>query len=186
MPAAILSPCSPVLPAAILTACYTVLPAPSSLFFDSSACYHPNYPCFSLDVYAAILTVCYIVQFCMPMSPLSFPSVLAAILLGKIQRKERKNWDRDSTMKEVPQYCPALTVCKKTTIWLIGELPPRKYEKGGMRHTSTALYFYGASKKSLHKPRTTSGNILFHITYAFNYYLQLLCLEFLSKTHQNC
>ncbi len=25
--------------------------------------------------------------------------------------------------------------------------------EGGMRHTSTALYFYGASKKSLHKPR---------------------------------
>jgi hypothetical protein len=58
-----------------------------------------------------------------------------------------------------------------------------------MRHTSTALYFYGASKKSLHKPRTTSGNILFHISYAFNYHLQLLCLQFLSKTHlifKNC
>jgi hypothetical protein len=40
-----------------------------------------------------------------------------------------------------------------------------------MRHTSTALYFYGASKKSLHKPRTTSGNRLFHISYDFNYYL---------------
>ncbi len=24
------------------------------------------------------------------------------------------------------------------------------YSRGGMRHTSTALYFYGASKKSLH------------------------------------
>ncbi len=55
----------------------------------------------------------------------------------------------------------------------------------GMRHTSTALYFYGASKKSLHKPRAIYGNILFHISYGFNYYLQILCLEFLSKTHLN-
>ncbi len=52
-----------------------------------------------------------------------------------------------------------------------------------MRHTSTALYFYGASKKSLHKPGAICGNILFHISYGFNYYLQLLCLQFLSKTH---
>jgi hypothetical protein len=43
----------------------------------------------------------------------------------------------------------------------------------GMHHTSTSLYFYRASKKSLHKPRTTSGNRLFHISYGFNYYLQL-------------
>jgi hypothetical protein len=55
----------------------------------------------------------------------------------------------------------------------------------GMRHTSTALYFYGASKKSLHKPRTTSGNRLFQISYGFNYYRQLLDLQFLSKTHLN-
>ncbi len=60
----------------------------------------------------------------------------------------------------------------------------------GMRHTSTALYFYGSillrrSKKSLHKPRTTSGNRLFHISYGFNYYLQLLYLWFLSKAHLN-
>jgi hypothetical protein len=55
----------------------------------------------------------------------------------------------------------------------------------GMRHTSTALYFYGASKKSLHKPRNTSENRLFHISYGFTYYLQLLCLQFLSKTHLN-
>jgi hypothetical protein len=54
-----------------------------------------------------------------------------------------------------------------------------------MRHTSTALYFYRASKNSLLKPRTTSGNILFHISYALNYYLQLLCLQFLYKTHLN-
>ncbi len=54
-----------------------------------------------------------------------------------------------------------------------------------MRHTSTALYFYGASKKSLHKPRAIYENILFHIIYGFNYYLQLWCLQFLSKTHLN-
>jgi hypothetical protein len=55
----------------------------------------------------------------------------------------------------------------------------------GMRHTSTALYFYGASKKSLHKPKAIYGNILFNIIFGFNYYLQLLCLQFLSKTHLN-
>ncbi len=54
-----------------------------------------------------------------------------------------------------------------------------------MRHTSTALYFYGASKKSLHKPRATSENMLFHIRHGFNYYLQLLFLKFLSKTRLN-
>jgi hypothetical protein len=57
-------------------------------------------------------------------------------------------------------------------------------------YTSTTLYFYGSillrrSKKSLHKPRTTSGNRLFHISYGFNYYLQLLYLWFLSKAHLN-
>jgi hypothetical protein len=54
-----------------------------------------------------------------------------------------------------------------------------------MRYTSTALYFFGASKKSLPKPRTTSGNRSFHKSYGFNYYLQLLCLQFLPKTHVN-
>jgi hypothetical protein len=54
-----------------------------------------------------------------------------------------------------------------------------------MRHTSAGLYFYGASKTSLHKPTTTSGNILFHISYGFNYYLRLLSLQFQSKAHQN-
>jgi hypothetical protein len=58
-------------------------------------------------------------------------------------------------------------------------------QRRGIGHTSTALYFYGASKKSLHKSRTTSGNRLFHISYGFNYYLQLLYLQFLSKTPQN-
>jgi hypothetical protein len=48
----------------------------------------------------------------------------------------------------------------------------------GKRHTSMALYFYGASKKSLHKPKATFGDILFKINYGFNYYLQLLCLQF--------
>jgi hypothetical protein len=62
------------------------------------------------------------------------------------------------------------TFCLGTFVW-------------GMRHTSTALYFCGASKKSLHKPRATSENRLFHISYDFNYYVQLLYLQFLSKTH---
>jgi hypothetical protein len=44
-----------------------------------------------------------------------------------------------------------------------------------MRHISTALYFYGASKKTLHKPSVTFGNILFKISYSLDYYLQLLC-----------
>jgi hypothetical protein len=46
---------------------------------------------------------------------------------------------------------------------------------GGMRHTSMALYFYGASKKTLQKPRVTFGNMLFKISYSLNYYLQLFC-----------
>ncbi len=51
----------------------------------------------------------------------------------------------------------------------------------GMRHISTALYFYGASKKSLQKPRTTSGSRLCHISYGFNYYLQLYVYNFYLK-----
>jgi hypothetical protein len=51
----------------------------------------------------------------------------------------------------------------------------------GMRHTSTALYFYGASKKSLHKARATSENMLFYISYGFNYYLQLYVYSFYLK-----
>ncbi len=55
----------------------------------------------------------------------------------------------------------------------------------GMCHTSPALYFFGVSKKSLHKPRATSKNMFFHVSYGFNYYLQLLCLKFQSKTRLN-
>ncbi len=55
----------------------------------------------------------------------------------------------------------------------------------GMRHTSTALYFYVASKKSLHKPRANFMNILFQINYSLNYYLQLLCLQDLYRTRLN-
>ncbi len=55
----------------------------------------------------------------------------------------------------------------------------------GMRHTSTALYFYGASKMTLHKPRVTFGNLLFQICYSLIYYLQLLCWNFLSKAYLN-
>jgi hypothetical protein len=52
-----------------------------------------------------------------------------------------------------------------------------------MRNTSTALYFYGASKKTLHKPRVTFGNMLFKISYSPNYNLQFLFQQFLSKTY---
>ncbi len=55
----------------------------------------------------------------------------------------------------------------------------------GMRHTSTALDFYGASKKTLHKHRATFGKMLFQISYSLNYFLQLLCEQFLSKTYLN-
>jgi hypothetical protein len=48
----------------------------------------------------------------------------------------------------------------------------------GMRHTSTALYFYGASEKSLHKHQAIFGNMLLQINYDFNYYLKLLCFKF--------
>jgi hypothetical protein len=54
-----------------------------------------------------------------------------------------------------------------------------------MRYTSTALYYNRASKKSLHKPRATFGNMLFQINSGFNYHLQLVCLQFLCKTHLN-
>ncbi len=49
-------------------------------------------------------------------------------------------------------------------------------KKRGMRHTSTALYFYGASKKILHKSRVTFENMLFKISYSLDYYLQLFML----------
>jgi hypothetical protein len=48
-----------------------------------------------------------------------------------------------------------------------------------------ALYFYGASKKNLHKPRANFGNKLFEINYGLHYYLKLLCLQFLSSTQLN-
>jgi hypothetical protein len=73
----------------------------------------------------------------------------------------------------------------QSLVWEPAPCEPYVPTSGGMRHTSTALYFYGVSKKSLHKPKTSSGNILYHISYAFNYYLQLLCLLFLSKAHLN-
>jgi hypothetical protein len=66
----------------------------------------------------------------------------------------------------------------------ISDVKVQRY-KGGMHHTSTALYFYRAFKNSLHKPRATSGNMSFHISYGFNYYLQLLCSQFLSTTNLN-
>jgi hypothetical protein len=47
------------------------------------------------------------------------------------------------------------------------------------------MYFYGASKKILHKPRANFANELFQINYGFHYYVQLFCLQFLSKTHLN-
>ncbi len=45
------------------------------------------------------------------------------------------------------------------------------------------LCFYGASRKHLHKPRANFGNMLAKINYGYNYYLPLLCLQFLSRTH---
>jgi hypothetical protein len=51
---------------------------------------------------------------------------------------------------------------------------------------SMALYFYRASKKSLHKPRATFANMLFKINYYFNNYLQLLSYQFMYKAHLNC
>ncbi len=54
-----------------------------------------------------------------------------------------------------------------------------------MHHTSMALYFYGASKKSLQKPRATFENMLFEISYGFIYYLQLLFVTVFYKSHLN-
>jgi hypothetical protein len=52
-------------------------------------------------------------------------------------------------------------------------------------YSSTALrhFFYEVSKKSLHTPRANFRNMLFKKIYSFSYYLQLLCLQFLSRTH---
>jgi hypothetical protein len=61
-------------------------------------------------------------------------------------------------------------------------LPGDDYTARGLRYTSTALYFHGASKKSLHKPRATFGYMLFHINmvsiiiynfYVYSFYLKL-------------
>jgi hypothetical protein len=64
--------------------------------------------------------------------------------------------------------CPTPT-CLKDVQWISG---------GGKlgKITGYAPYFYGASNKSLHKPRANFKNILFQIIYSLNYYLQLLCL----------
>ncbi len=59
--------------------------------------------------------------------------------------------------------------------WLVGMIHPEEVKPRGMRHTSTGLYFYGVSKKTLQKPRVTFGNMLFQASYSLNYYLQLLC-----------
>ncbi len=57
--------------------------------------------------------------------------------------------------------------------------------KWGMRHTLRLYTSTERQKKSLHKPMVTFGNMLFQINYGFNCYLQILCLQFLSKTHLN-
>jgi hypothetical protein len=76
-------------------------------------------------------------------------------------------------------------MCARSKIHAFNFMDPLECSERGMRHTSTAPYFYGASKKSLQKPRATSENMLFHISYGFNYCPQLLCLQFLSKTRLN-
>ncbi len=48
-----------------------------------------------------------------------------------------------------------------------------------------APYFFVASKKNLHKPRSKFINILFQINCSLNYDLQLLFLQFLHRTHLN-
>jgi hypothetical protein len=50
-----------------------------------------------------------------------------------------------------------------------------------MRHTSMALYFYGVSKKTLHKTRANFRNILFQIYYSwiiiYNFYVYSFYIE---------
>jgi hypothetical protein len=41
----------------------------------------------------------------------------------------------------------------------------------GMRHTSTALYFYGVSKKTLHKPSVTFGNMVLSTTFMLTVFI---------------
>jgi hypothetical protein len=97
-------------------------------------------------------------------------------LLGKkkIQQISIVNMSNKSAI------CNLLSTCKQRHCW---SLDCTYIKISRVCKTGYAPYFYGASKKSLHKPRTTSGNRLFHISYGFNYYLQLLCLKFLYKTH---
>ncbi len=55
--------------------------------------------------------------------------------------------------------------CKDTQRYIVNEkFSHRESGNGyrwGMCHTSTALYLYGASKKTLYKHRATFGNMLF-------------------------
>ncbi len=55
----------------------------------------------------------------------------------------------------------------------------------GMRHTSVALFFYGASKKNVHKPTSHSWINLLYRKYVFNNYLHIFYLRFLSWIYLN-
>jgi hypothetical protein len=91
----------------------------------------------------------------------------------------RKKGDMLSAWNEMPKK-PVLV-----RVWPMA-LPPTSSSSyfckylwiRGMRYTSTALYFYGASRKSLHKPRANLRNVLFEINYSFNYYLQIHVYSF--------
>jgi hypothetical protein len=56
---------------------------------------------------------------------------------------------------------------------------------GGMRHTVTALYFYRASKKNVHKPTASLWINLLERKYVLTDCLQLWYLRFLSHTYFN-
>jgi hypothetical protein len=108
-----------------------------------------------------------------------------------------RRWDGDELLHGACRYTPGswwpdrLAICRASENikldddqghqeqWFWGgpghSEPPCMYTEWGMRYTSTALYFYGESKKSLHKPRVTSGNMFLKISYSPKYYLQLLC-----------
>ncbi len=90
-----------------------------------------------------------------------------------------------SSIVTVEQACQR---SKSMDTWQVCVFPVDPQDEGGMRHTSMALYFYGASKKSLHKPRTTSGNRLLHNSYGFiiiyNFYVYSFCIK-LTKIFKN-
>jgi hypothetical protein len=73
-----------------------------------------------------------------------------------------RHWWPPAVQDEFSLY-PSATSCEDDKSPFTG-LGVKLDKVWGMRHTSPAPYFYGATKKSLHKPRATFENMLFEIS----------------------